>query len=73
LRSELLHEYTQFGVQKIRRKTGSVRLYLPQAILVILPALAIAAFVGSWFCAFHAEDEAWHRCALEPGEEGGED
>ena len=27
---------------------------------------------GKWFCGFHAEDEAWHRCALEPGEEGGE-
>jgi hypothetical protein len=25
-----------------------------------------------WFCAFHAEDEAWHRCALEPGDERGE-
>jgi hypothetical protein len=27
---------------------------------------------GQWYCALHAEDEAWHRCALEPGEEGGE-
>jgi hypothetical protein len=27
---------------------------------------------GKWFCAFHAEEEAWHRCALGPGEEGGE-
>ncbi len=27
---------------------------------------------GKWFCVVHAEDEAWHRCALEPGEEGGE-
>jgi hypothetical protein len=27
---------------------------------------------GKWFCAFHAEYEAWHRCVLEPGEEGGE-
>jgi len=27
---------------------------------------------GKWFCAVHAEDEAWHRCALEPGDEGGE-
>lgn len=27
---------------------------------------------GKWFCASHAEDEAWHVCALEPGDEGGE-
>jgi hypothetical protein len=27
---------------------------------------------GQWFCAIHAEDEAWHRCVLEPGDEGGE-
>jgi hypothetical protein len=27
---------------------------------------------GRWFCAAHAEDEAWHRCAFEPGDEGGE-
>ena len=27
---------------------------------------------GRWFCAVHAEDEAWHICAVEPGEEGGE-
>jgi hypothetical protein len=27
---------------------------------------------GRWFCALHAEDEAWHHCALEPGDVGGE-
>jgi hypothetical protein len=27
---------------------------------------------GKWLCGVHAEDEAWHRCALEPGDEGGE-
>jgi len=27
---------------------------------------------GCWFCAAHAEDETWHPCALEPGDEGGE-
>jgi hypothetical protein len=27
---------------------------------------------GQWFCAVHAEDPAWHPCALEPGDEGGE-
>jgi hypothetical protein len=27
---------------------------------------------GRWFCAVHAHDEAWHICALEPGDEGGE-
>ena len=25
-----------------------------------------------WFCAEHAEDEAWHPCVLGPGDEGGE-
>jgi hypothetical protein len=24
-----------------------------------------------WFCAAHAEDEEWHTCGIEPGEEGG--
>lgn len=27
---------------------------------------------GQWFCAVHAEDEAWHACVLAPGDEGGE-
>jgi hypothetical protein len=27
---------------------------------------------GRWFCAVHAEDETWHICAVEPGDEGGE-
>lgn len=27
---------------------------------------------GRWFCAVHAEDEGWHACGLEPGDEGGE-
>jgi hypothetical protein len=27
---------------------------------------------GRWFCAGHAEDEVWHPCMLETGEEGGE-
>jgi len=25
-----------------------------------------------WFCSAHAEDDHWHACALEPGDEGGE-
>jgi len=25
-----------------------------------------------WFCAEHMEDDQWHTCHLEPGEEGGE-
>ena len=27
---------------------------------------------GRWFCAVHAEDEAWHHCILEQGGVGGE-
>jgi hypothetical protein len=27
---------------------------------------------GRRFCAAHAEDENWHTCLLEPGDEGGE-
>jgi hypothetical protein len=27
---------------------------------------------GLWLCRVHAEDEAWHRCVFEPGDEGGE-
>jgi hypothetical protein len=27
---------------------------------------------GQWFCAIHAQDESWHHCVLEPGDEGGE-
>ena len=25
-----------------------------------------------WFCDAHAQDDHWHACALEPGDEGGE-
>ncbi len=27
---------------------------------------------GRRFCVLHAEDETYHACALEPGDEGGE-
>ena len=27
---------------------------------------------GRRFCAVHAEDETWHTCVREPGDEGGE-
>ena len=27
---------------------------------------------GKWYCAIHAENEMWHLCVLEPGDEGGE-
>jgi hypothetical protein len=27
---------------------------------------------GRWFCADHGEEEAWHRCAIEPEDEGPE-
>jgi hypothetical protein len=40
------------------------------------PCEATAAYhcgiCGKWLCVVHAEDEAWHPCALEPGDEGGE-
>jgi hypothetical protein len=25
-----------------------------------------------WFCAAHLQDDQWHACQLEPGDEGGE-
>jgi len=25
-----------------------------------------------WFCAAHLQDDLWHACGLEPGDEGGE-
>ena len=27
---------------------------------------------GKWLCAIHAENEMWHLCILEPGDEVGE-
>ncbi len=27
---------------------------------------------GRWICEEHADDEQWHPCALDEGEEGGE-
>ena len=40
------------------------------------PCDALASFhcgiCGLWFCAVHADDESWHHCAIEPGDEGGE-
>ncbi len=37
-----------------------------------ISATCHCAVCRKWFCVVHAEDEAWHRCALEQGEEGGE-
>jgi hypothetical protein len=40
------------------------------------PCDALASYqcgvCGKWYCAIHAENEAWHACVLEPGDEGGE-
>ena len=33
-------------------------------------ATAHCGICGRWFCAVHAEDETWHICVVEPGEEG---
>jgi len=37
-----------------------------------IPATVHCPKCGGWFCEAHAEDEHWHPCALEPGDEGGE-
>jgi len=37
-----------------------------------VPATVHCQQCGRWFCEAHAEDEHWHRCTLEPGDEGGE-
>ncbi len=34
-----------------------------------LAATCHCSVCGKWFCVVHAEDEAWHRCELEPGDE----
>lgn len=36
------------------------------------PATVHCAQCNRWFCDQHAEDENWHACALQPGDEGGE-
>jgi hypothetical protein len=38
----------------------------------LIPATVHCPNCGEWFCEAHAEDEHWHPCALEPGDEGGE-
>jgi hypothetical protein len=35
-------------------------------------ATSHCAICGRRFCAVHAEDETWHTCVLDPGDEGGE-
>ena len=37
-----------------------------------VPATVHCPKRDKWFCETHAEDEHWHSCALEPGDEGGE-
>jgi hypothetical protein len=36
------------------------------------PATVHCPSCKRWFCHAHAEDEDWHSCVREPGEEGGE-
>ena len=36
------------------------------------PATVHCSQCGKWFCDAHAEDDEWHPCMLQPGEEGGE-
>ncbi|MBS1865537.1 MAG: hypothetical protein JSS69_06415 [Acidobacteria bacterium] len=35
-------------------------------------AIAFCDRCERWFCIAHFEDEEWHACGVEPGEEGGE-
>ena len=37
-----------------------------------LPATVHCARCDRWFCDAHAEDDEWHPCMLQPGDEGGE-
>jgi hypothetical protein len=36
------------------------------------PATVHCPQCGRWFCEGHAEDDEWHSCVLEPGDEGGQ-
>jgi hypothetical protein len=36
------------------------------------PATVHCVKCGKWFCDAHAEDQEWHPCMMEPGDEGGE-
>lgn len=36
------------------------------------PATVRCPKCGKWFCDAHAEDDEWHPCMMEPGDEGGE-
>jgi len=37
-----------------------------------LPGTVHCGKCNRWFCDQHAEDEEWHTCVVELGEEGGE-
>ena len=37
-----------------------------------LPATVHCVKCDQWFCDSHAEDDQWHACMLNDGEEGGE-
>jgi hypothetical protein len=36
------------------------------------PATLFCERCERWFCAAHGQDDQWHPCQLDPGEEGGE-
>jgi hypothetical protein len=62
----------QAGQAKAREVEWSCQAVSPMDDACEAKASYHCGICGQWFCAAHAEDEAWHPCVLEPGEEGGE-
>jgi hypothetical protein len=69
-------ESLEFGSQVIRYALIFVSAFFRQRASLRCEMVAMRSQLTfcerQWFCAIHAEDEAWHRCVLEPGDEGGE-
>jgi hypothetical protein len=66
----------EFGWQVIRYALIFASAFFRQRALLGCEMLAMRSQLTfcerQWFCAIHAEGEAWHHCVLEPGDEGGE-
>lgn len=62
----------QAGHAAARAKEGICQGVSPMDDACSAKASYHCEICGQWYCAAHAEDESWHPCVLEPGDEGGE-
>ena len=62
----------QVNQTETRNLEWSCEAVSPMAELCDTAATVHCGICVRWLCTVHADDETWHICAVDPGDEGGE-